>query len=104
MKKTKTKSKHVINYLHQFLTVFIWLFHLIFQFVEFIAALLSICCMILLGYADDTLDLKWRYKLLLPTVASLPLLMVYYVNGGLTTIVVPLPLRYVFGVHLNLGE
>jgi len=73
------------------------------EFVEFIAALLSICCMILLGYADDTLDLKWRYKLLLPTVASLPLLMVYYVNGGLTTIVVPLPLRYLVGVHLNLG-
>lgn len=59
--------------------------------------------MILLGYADDTLDLKWRYKLVLPTIASLPLLMVYYVNGGLTTIVVPKPLRFFVGMHLNLG-
>eukprot|EP00050_Salpingoeca_kvevrii_P014148 m.32919 g.32919 ORF g.32919 m.32919 type:complete len:178 (+) comp5589_c0_seq1:160-693(+) len=30
------------------------------QFVEFICALLSICCMIFLGFADDVLNLKWR--------------------------------------------
>lgn len=73
------------------------------EFVEFIAALLSICCMILLGYADDTLDLRWRYKLILPTIASLPLLMVYFVNIGSTTIVVPKPLRFWIGLNLNLG-
>lgn len=73
------------------------------EFVEFIAALLSICCMILLGYADDTLDLRWRYKLILPTLASLPLLMVYYVNFGSTTIVIPKPLRAMIGLNLNLG-
>ncbi|XP_066913004.1 UDP-N-acetylglucosamine--dolichyl-phosphate N-acetylglucosaminephosphotransferase-like isoform X1 [Clytia hemisphaerica] len=73
------------------------------EFVEFIAALLSICCMILLGYADDTLDLKWRYKLILPTLASLPLLMVYFVNFGSTTIVIPKPLRDIIGINLNLG-
>eukprot|EP00041_Stephanoeca_diplocostata_P005418 m.61737 g.61737 ORF g.61737 m.61737 type:complete len:430 (+) comp15771_c0_seq1:341-1630(+) len=73
------------------------------RFVEFICALLSICCMIFLGFADDVLNLKWRHKLLLPTVASLPLLMVYLVNFGSTTIVVPEPLRSVFGVTLDLG-
>lgn len=41
------------------------------------AALLSICFMVLLGFADDVLDLPWRYKLILPTVASLPLLCTY---------------------------
>lgn len=49
--------------------------------------------MILLGFADDVLDLPWRYKLLLPTVASLPLLANYHAHQGLTTIIVPYPLR-----------
>eukprot|EP00794_Sanderia_malayensis_P011183 gene11183-12357_t len=73
------------------------------EFVEFIAALLSICCMILLGFADDVLDLKWRHKLFLPTIASLPLLMVYYVNFNSTTIIVPKPFRAFVGTDINLG-
>jgi UDP-N-acetylglucosamine--dolichyl-phosphate N-acetylglucosaminephosphotransferase len=36
--------------------------------------------MILLGFADDVLDLRWRHKLVLPTLASLPLLVVYVVR------------------------
>nr|CAG4644027.1 EOG090X07N9 [Lepidurus arcticus] len=73
------------------------------KFVEFIAALLSICCMLLLGFADDVLDLKWRHKLLLPTMASLPLLMVYYVNFNSTTIIIPKPFRCLVGNDLDLG-
>ncbi|XP_065341422.1 UDP-N-acetylglucosamine--dolichyl-phosphate N-acetylglucosaminephosphotransferase [Cloeon dipterum] len=73
------------------------------QFVEFVAALLSICCMLLLGFADDVLDLRWRHKLLLPTIASLPLLMVYYVNFNSTTVVVPLPLRTWLGYAVDVG-
>ncbi|KAL3265930.1 hypothetical protein HHI36_010119 [Cryptolaemus montrouzieri] len=73
------------------------------EFVELIAALLSICCMLLLGFADDVLDLRWRHKLLLPTIASLPLLMVYYVNFNTTTIVVPKPMRGIFGNILDIG-
>ncbi|EFN76420.1 UDP-N-acetylglucosamine--dolichyl-phosphate N-acetylglucosaminephosphotransferase [Harpegnathos saltator] len=72
------------------------------KFVEFLAALLSICCMLLLGFADDVLDLRWRHKLLLPTVASLPLLMVYYVNFNSTIIIIPKPLRQCFGFSLDL--
>lgn len=59
------------------------------EFVEFIAALLSICCMVLLGFADDVLNLRWRHKLMLPTIATLPLLMVYYVNFNSTTVLLP---------------
>ena len=59
--------------------------------------------MILLGFADDVLDLKWRHKLFLPTIASLPLLMVYHVNFNSTTIIIPKPLRLYIGVDLNLG-
>lgn len=75
-----------------------------FQYVEYITALLSICCMILLGFADDVLDLKWRHKLLLPTVASLPLLMVYFVNFNSTIIIIPKPFRPLLGFDLDLGK
>ncbi|CAH1098623.1 unnamed protein product [Psylliodes chrysocephalus] len=73
------------------------------EFVELLAALLSICCMLLLGFADDVLDLRWRHKLLLPTIASLPLLMVYYVNFNSTTIVTPKPLRELIGYSIDIG-
>ncbi|VVC33593.1 Glycosyl transferase, family 4,UDP-GlcNAc-dolichyl-phosphate GlcNAc phosphotransferase [Cinara cedri] len=73
------------------------------QFIEMLAALLSICCMLLLGFADDVLNLRWRHKLLLPTVASLPLLVVYYINFNSTTIIVPKPLRDILGVSINLS-
>jgi UDP-N-acetylglucosamine--dolichyl-phosphate N-acetylglucosaminephosphotransferase len=54
------------------------------------SALLSICFMLFLGFTDDVLDWPWRYKLVLPSVASLPLLCCY---NGSTSIVVPIPLR-----------
>lgn len=73
------------------------------QFSEYLCALLSICCMIFLGFADDVLDLRWRDKLVLPTIASLPLLMVYTVNSGSTTIVTPTPLRGMLPNTINLG-
>ncbi|XP_028931973.1 UDP-N-acetylglucosamine--dolichyl-phosphate N-acetylglucosaminephosphotransferase [Ornithorhynchus anatinus] len=73
------------------------------EFVALIGALLAICCMIFLGFADDVLNLRWRHKLLLPTAASLPLLMVYFTNFGNTTVVVPKPFRPLLGLHLDLG-
>ena len=74
-----------------------------FQYVKFLAALLSVCCMIFLGFADDVLDLRWRHKLLLPTIASLPLLMVYFVTFDLTVIIVPQPFRHIFGYSVDIG-
>jgi UDP-N-acetylglucosamine--dolichyl-phosphate N-acetylglucosaminephosphotransferase len=47
--------------------------------------------MIFLGFTDDTLELKWRYKLILPTVASLPLLASY---SGNTALYVPVPFQH----------
>ncbi|XP_018428200.1 PREDICTED: UDP-N-acetylglucosamine--dolichyl-phosphate N-acetylglucosaminephosphotransferase [Nanorana parkeri] len=73
------------------------------EFVALIGALLAICCMIFLGFADDVLNLRWRHKLLLPTAASLPLLMVYFITFGNTTIVVPKPFRPLLGLHVDLG-
>jgi len=60
--------------------------------------------MIFLGFADDVLNLKWRHKLWLPTVSSLPLLMVYFVNFNSTTIIVPKPFRQLLGFDVDLGE
>ena len=56
---------------------------------KFLCALLTICAMCFLGFADNVLDLRWRDKLWLPLTASLPLLMVYAVDGGGTVIVLP---------------
>ena len=60
------------------------------EFAQLISALLSISCMLMLGFADDVLDLRWRHKLLLPTMASMPLLLVYYVTANRTQVVLPL--------------
>ncbi|XVF07163.1 hypothetical protein REPUB_Repub06bG0114900 [Reevesia pubescens] len=69
--------------------------------VEYNAALASICFMILLGFVDDVLDIPWRVKLLLPSIAALPLLMAY---AGHTTIIIPKPLvSYVGQEVLDLG-
>lgn len=61
------------------------------QLTIFNSALFSICFMVFLGYTDDTLDLKWRYKLILPTVASLPLLVSY---SGSTAVYIPPMFRF----------
>lgn len=59
--------------------------------------------MLFLGFADDVLDLRWRTKLILPMVASLPLLMVYALTYNNTTIIVPKPFRFAFGFSIDLG-
>nr|GEV39805.1 UDP-N-acetylglucosamine--dolichyl-phosphate N-acetylglucosaminephosphotransferase-like [Tanacetum cinerariifolium] len=69
--------------------------------VEYNAALASVCFMILLGFVDDVLDIPWRVKLVLPSIAALPLLMAY---AGHTTIMIPKPLVQYIGTEiLDLG-
>ncbi|KAG6830391.1 hypothetical protein H0H87_008278 [Tephrocybe sp. NHM501043] len=57
----------------------------------------------MLGFLDDVFDIRWRHKLPIPIIASIPLLMVYYAERGNTHVVVPLPLRFLFGTLVNLG-
>ena len=59
--------------------------------------------MLLLGFADDVLDLRWRHKLLLPSLASLPLLMTYFVNSDFTVVIMPAFIRPITGFSLNVG-
>ena len=60
--------------------------------------------MTLFGFADDVLNLKWRLKLCLPAIASMPLLMVYYTNIGNTSVIVPKLLREFVGTEVQLGR
>ena len=70
------------------------------RLIEYNAGLLAICIVVLLGFVDDVVDLKWRHKLIVPTIASLPLLVAY---KGLTSVVVPKILSGIVGTYVNLG-
>ncbi|KAK9466167.1 glycosyl transferase family 4-domain-containing protein [Lipomyces arxii] len=59
------------------------------KLAEYLAALLSSFSMLVLGVADDLFDIRWRDKLFLPAIAILPLVFVYYVDFGVTSVVVP---------------
>ncbi|EGN98415.1 hypothetical protein SERLA73DRAFT_183415 [Serpula lacrymans var. lacrymans S7.3] len=73
------------------------------ELAMYLSSLLSLLMATMLGFLDDVFDIRWRHKLPIPIIASIPLLMVYYAEGGNTHVVVPLPLRSIFGVLVNLG-
>lgn len=62
----------------------------------------------MLGFLDDVFDIRWRYKIPIPIISSVPLLVVYYAGGGGTSVVVPswpFQLReWVGGDVINLGK
>ena len=74
------------------------------QLAVYLSSLLSLLVATLLGFLDDIFDIRWRHKLPIPIIASIPLLMVYYAEQGNTNVVVPLPLRFLFGTLINLGR
>jgi UDP-N-acetylglucosamine--dolichyl-phosphate N-acetylglucosaminephosphotransferase len=55
---------------------------------------------VLLGFVDDVIDLKWRHKLIVPTIATFPLLVAY---NGVTNVVMPKFLSPIVGNIINLG-
>ncbi|KAJ9473869.1 UDP-N-acetylglucosamine--dolichyl-phosphate N-acetylglucosaminephosphotransferase [Pseudozyma hubeiensis] len=59
------------------------------ELATFLSALLSFLSAIVLGFLDDVFDIRWRYKLPIPIISSIPLLTVYYAGGGGTSVVVP---------------
>lgn len=56
---------------------------------SFLSAILSIYSGTLLGFVDDVLDIRWRYKLPIPLLSSIPMLIVYMAGNGSTSVVVP---------------
>jgi len=59
------------------------------KFSEFLSAILCLESILLLGIADDLFDLRWRHKFFMPAFAAIPLLVVYYVDFGGTTVMIP---------------
>eukprot|EP00929_Paragymnodinium_shiwhaense_P092582 TRINITY_DN52534_c0_g1_i1.p1 TRINITY_DN52534_c0_g1~~TRINITY_DN52534_c0_g1_i1.p1 ORF type:complete len:502 (+),score=97.33 TRINITY_DN52534_c0_g1_i1:56-1561(+) len=70
---------------------------------EYMAAVLTICFASFMGFMDDVLDLRWRHKIPLPFLSSLPLLFVYYANGKLTGVTIPRQMRGLLGEYIDLG-
>ncbi|KAK5167132.1 tunicamycin resistance protein [Saxophila tyrrhenica] len=57
----------------------------------------------ILGILDDSFDMRWRHKFFIPAFAALPMLGLYFVDFGVTHVVVPLPFRPYLGELLDLG-
>ncbi|ODQ58373.1 hypothetical protein WICANDRAFT_80518 [Wickerhamomyces anomalus NRRL Y-366-8] len=55
----------------------------------YLSAILCLESTVLLGVADDLFDIRWRHKFFLPAIAAIPLLIVYYVDFGITHVLVP---------------
>ncbi|MBE7180179.1 MAG: hypothetical protein INR71_03050 [Terriglobus roseus] len=73
------------------------------KLASYLSAILSLQSITILGVGDDLFDIRWRHKLFIPAFAALPMLIVYFVDFGVTSIVVPTPLRTYFGELLDLG-
>ncbi|CAK9115094.1 unnamed protein product [Durusdinium trenchii] len=73
------------------------------EMAEYLAAVLTITFASFMGFADDVIDLRWRYKIPIPFLATLPLLSVYYANGNHTGVMVPNQFRWLFGDFVELG-
>ncbi|CCW69211.1 unnamed protein product [Phytomonas sp. Hart1] len=70
-----------------YLSVVITLIFLLQEEISAISgAFTTITVMLLLGFVDDVLDVRWRYKILLSIIGSIPLVMAY---RGSTTILIP---------------
>jgi UDP-N-acetylglucosamine--dolichyl-phosphate N-acetylglucosaminephosphotransferase len=73
------------------------------KLAAYLSSLLSLLMATILGFLDDIFDIRWRHKLPIPIIASIPLLMVYYADRGNTVVVAPLPLQPILGVWVELG-
>ncbi|CAL8580808.1 tunicamycin resistance protein [Xanthoria parietina] len=73
------------------------------KLASYLSALLSLQSVVILGIADDLFDIRWRHKLFIPAVASIPMLVVYLVDYGVTNVVVPVQLERYFGTMIDLG-
>ncbi|KAL2147773.1 hypothetical protein VTI28DRAFT_5545 [Corynascus sepedonium] len=73
------------------------------QLSSYLSAIVSLHTIASLGLADDLFDIRWRHKFFIPAFAAIPLLVVYRVDFGVTSIVVPIQLQPYLGELLDLG-
>jgi UDP-N-acetylglucosamine--dolichyl-phosphate N-acetylglucosaminephosphotransferase len=73
------------------------------QLSSYLSAIVSLHTIASLGLADDLFDIRWRHKFFIPAFAAIPLLVVYRVDFGVTSIVVPIHLQPYLGQLVDLG-
>ncbi|EAL93419.1 hypothetical protein KXW98_005285 [Aspergillus fumigatus] len=73
------------------------------KLASYLSGLLSLQCIVILGIGDDLLDIRWRHKVLIPAFGAIPMLIVYFVDFGVTHVVVPVPLQPYLGTFVDLG-
>lgn len=73
------------------------------QLASYLSAIISLQSVSILGIGDDLFDIRWRHKFFIPGIASIPILIVYFVDFGVTQIVVPKPLQPYLGSLFELG-
>ncbi|KZF25451.1 UDP-N-acetyl-glucosamine-1-P transferase Alg7 [Xylona heveae TC161] len=73
------------------------------KLASYLSAILSLQSVVLLGVGDDLFDIRWRHKLFIPAFAAIPMLIVYFVDFGVTKVVVPVPLQSYLGEIFDLG-
>jgi UDP-N-acetylglucosamine--dolichyl-phosphate N-acetylglucosaminephosphotransferase len=73
------------------------------QLASYGFAYATLASTIILGILDDSFDMRWRHKFFIPAFSALPMLGLYFVDFGVTQVVVPLPLRPYLGDLIDLG-
>ncbi|KAL6860265.1 tunicamycin resistance protein [Amphichorda felina] len=73
------------------------------KLASYLSAIISLQTIALLGIGDDLFDIRWRHKWWIPGLASIPLLVIYFVDFGVTSIVIPLQLQPYLGELFDLG-
>ncbi|CCU83165.1 unnamed protein product [Blumeria hordei] len=73
------------------------------KLASYLSAILSLQSVSILGFCDDLFNIRWRHKFFIPGIASIPMLIVYFVDFGVTQIVVPIPFRPYLGGLYDLG-
>ncbi|KAG8531647.1 uncharacterized protein KY384_003278 [Bacidia gigantensis] len=74
------------------------------KLATYLSAMLSLALVVILGNYDDFFDIRWRHKVLIPGVASMPMLAVYFLTYGITHVVVPVQLVPYLGEMVDLGS
>ncbi|RSM01682.1 hypothetical protein CEP52_008407 [Fusarium oligoseptatum] len=73
------------------------------KLASYLSAIISLQTIALLGIGDDLFDIRWRHKWWIPGLASIPLLVVYFVDFDVTSIVLPVQLQPYLGELFDLG-
>ncbi|KAG6063214.1 hypothetical protein E4U32_001500 [Claviceps aff. humidiphila group G2b] len=73
------------------------------KLASYLGAIISLQTIALLGIGDDLFDIRWRHKWWIPGLASIPILVVYFVDFDVTSIVIPVQLQPYLGELFDLG-